>query len=120
MSSSGPEEYMNFLASRWADTVFVEFSRQQELMAVAVVDRLVDAWSSVYTFYAPEFPERSLGALAVLWQTTEAKRQGKRWLYLGFWIEHCRKMAYKSQYRPLQALIGGKWLRYEKGEMIGG
>jgi len=31
------------------------------------------------------------------------------WLYLGYWIEASRKMAYKAAFQPLQRLIDGTW-----------
>jgi arginine-tRNA-protein transferase len=31
------------------------------------------------------------------------------WLYLGYWIRDSRKMAYKSNFRPLEALRQGEW-----------
>jgi arginine-tRNA-protein transferase len=34
---------------------------------------------------------------------------GLDYLYLGYWIRGCRKMAYKSDYRPLELYVKGKW-----------
>lgn len=119
IADGGEEEFMGFLASSWADTIFVEFRLSGELMAVAVVDRFKDAWSAVYTFFDPTYAARSPGVMAVLWQIAEARRLGLDWLYLGFWIADCRKMAYKNQYRPLEAYLDGQWRLFEKGENIG-
>lgn len=118
MASSSREEYVQFLTAGWVHTSFVEFRLGDELLALAVVDYLEDALSAVYTFFDPDHAKRSLGVNAVLWQIGEARRLGLSWLYLGFWIEECRKMAYKNRYRPLQALIGGRWRELEKGEKI--
>jgi len=118
MADSNPEDYIGFLGSYWADTWFVEFKSNQELLAVAVVDRLDCGLSAVYTFFDPGHSTRGLGTFAVLWQIEEAKRLGLEWLYLGYWIESSPKMSYKQQFRPLDVLIGGKWSRYEKGEKI--
>ena len=30
-------------------------------------------------------------------------------LYLGYWIQESRKMAYKSSFKPLQMLVDGSW-----------
>jgi len=118
MADSSPEDYMGFLGSRWADTRFVEFRLGEKLLAVAVVDRLDDGLSAVYTFFDPGQAARGLGTQAVLWQVGEARRLGLDWVYLGFWIGDCRKMLYKDRFRPLQALVGGQWLEYQKGEKI--
>ena len=118
MKDSSPQDYIGFLGSAWADTAFVEFRLHEELLAVAVVDRLVSGLSAVYTFFDPAYEERGLGTLAVLWQIGEAKRLGLDWLYLGFWIGACGKMSYKTNFRPLEALINDHWLSFEKGEKI--
>jgi arginine-tRNA-protein transferase len=118
MEGSGREEYMQFLGSAWANTAFVEFRLGAELLAVAAVDRLSDGLSAVYTFFDPEQGPRGLGVYAVLWQVEEARALGLDWLYLGYWIEACRKMTYKSRYRPLEAWIAGQWRLFEKGGKI--
>ena len=111
--------YEEFLQADWVNGRLVEFRREEQLLAVAVVDYLVDGLSAVYTFYDIDAADaRSLGVYAVLWQIEEARRLGMAWLYLGFWIEHCRKMTYKNGYRPIDALLDGEWRRFEKGEKI--
>jgi leucyl-tRNA---protein transferase len=32
------------------------------------------------------------------------------YVYLGYWIKNCRKMAYKNQYQPLEMLIDQNWV----------
>lgn len=119
MADSSREDYIGFLGSSWADTHFVEFRRSDKrLLAVAVVDKLKAGLSAVYTFFDPDEERRGLGTLAVLWQVAEARRLGLDWVYLGFWVEGCRKMSYKEHFRPLDAWLGGHWLIHEKGEKI--
>ncbi|MBL6986794.1 MAG: arginyltransferase [Methylobacter sp.] len=109
MANTSPDEYINFLGSSWCNTQFIEFFCADELAAVAIVDRLDDALSAVYTFFDPNFSSSSLGVYAVLWQIQYAQNQGLEWLYLGFWIANCRKMNYKDQYHPLQGFIDSEW-----------
>jgi arginyl-tRNA--protein-N-Asp/Glu arginylyltransferase len=116
MTESTPEDYLRFVAAAWGETAFYEFRRDEALLAVAVVDHLADGLSAVYTFYDPDVTGRSLGTYAVLWQVLEAERLGLRWVYLGFWISACRKMAYKDRFRPLQAFDGDRWVTMDKGE----
>ena len=118
MADSSPQDYIGFLGSSWADTWFVEFRLEEQLVSVAIVDRLVQGMSAVYTFFDPAFSIRGLGTLAVLWQIEESKRLGLDWLYLGYWIGACKKMNYKDNFRPLEAMIGNCWKRFEKGEKI--
>ncbi len=104
-----PGEYLDFLASRWCNTWFVEFYIADQLAAVAVVDVLDHALSAVYTFFDPAFNQYSLGTYAVLWQIEQAKQLQLDYVYLGFWIKDCRKMRYKIQFQPLFGLIDQQW-----------
>lgn len=115
MAESTPEEYIQFVGSEWGDTGLYEFLAGDELLAVAVIDHLDDGLSAVYTFYDPEQRRRSLGTYAVLWQIGEARRRGLPWVYLGFWIAECRKMAYKNSFRPFEGLADGAWTRLGEG-----
>jgi leucyl-tRNA---protein transferase len=110
MANASPDEYLNFLGSNWCDTRFVEFSINNELAGVAVIDQFEQASSAVYTFFEPKFSSYSLGVYAILWQIEQACLQQKEFLYLGFWIKACKKMAYKSDYQPLQLLIDNLWI----------
>jgi arginine-tRNA-protein transferase len=112
MAESSPDDYFNFLSSSWCDTVFVEFLINEQLVGIAVIDQLNNALSAVYTFFDPEFSDYSLGVYAVLWQIDYAKRQQKDFVYLGFWIKACQKMAYKSNYQPLQIFRNRQWQNY--------
>jgi len=31
-------------------------------------------------------------------------------VYLGYWVEESRKMAYKAKFRPSEVLRGGQWI----------
>lgn len=109
MCESGPEEYIQFLRSDWAGTCFYEFTLDSRVVAVAVVDHLDDALSAVYTFFEPRLAKRSLGSYAILREIEETRQLGLPFLYLGYWIEACVKMAYKSNYGPLEGHIEGHW-----------
>jgi len=109
MADSTEDDYINFLASDWCNTLFVEFSFDGELVGVAIIDLLDNALSAVYTFFEPKFSSRSLGVYAVLWQIEHAKSLGLDWLYLGYWISDCQKMSYKTNYQPLQGLVDSQW-----------
>ncbi len=111
MEATNPGAYMSFLTALWCETSFYEFRLDGELLAVAVVDQLDDGLSSVYTFFSPRHAERSLGRFAVLKQIEWARGAGLPWVYLGYWIDDCRKMSYKREYEPLEYFRDGTWLR---------
>lgn len=119
MGDATPEDYWRFLGHPlWEDTRFIEFREADRLLSVAVVDGLDDGFSSVYTFFDPDESRRSLGTGAILWQIEEVKRRGGAWVYLGFWVADCRKMAYKSGFRPLELLTDKGWAGLEKAESV--
>ena len=109
MLAEDAERYLAYFASAFSATQAYELRESERLVAVMVVDQLLDALSAVYTYFEPELGARSLGTYAVLWQIAEAQRQGLRWIYLGYLIEETRKMAYKAAFRPQQRLIDGAW-----------
>ncbi len=76
---------------------------------MAVADLLPDGLSAMYTFFDPQAQARGLGVYAVLWEIEETRRLGRPYLYLGYWIRECAKMAYKRDYHPLEALRDGRW-----------
>ncbi len=114
MDDHGAAEFDQFLISAWGQGRFLEIRAHRPhgtgpLLAVAVTDVVADALSAVYTFYDPDAVERGLGTFAILQQIAWAQRDGKRHLYLGYWIDGHRKMAYKRRYRPLESFDGHGW-----------
>lgn len=110
MNDADPQKYLGFLASRQVDSRFFEMRAAGRLLGVAVADVLPDGLSAVYTFFDPDVPQRGLGVFAVLWEIAETARRGLDFLYLGYWIAEAAKMSYKTNYRPLEALMGGHWI----------
>jgi len=104
------EQFQSFLSAEWNVTRFFGLYEANRLIGVAVADQLEDGLSAIYTFYDPETSERSLGTFAVLWQVEKARQLGLPYLYLGYWIKQCQKMAYKTQYRPLELYVNGNWV----------
>lgn len=110
MDDPDPQKYRHFLLGSQVDTAFFEMRVDQKLLGVAVVDHLPDAISAVYTFFEPDESARGLGVYALLWEIEYARRTGRNWIYLGYWIKDSPKMAYKTNYRPLEAYRHGRWI----------
>lgn len=85
------------------------------LVACALTDVLSDGLSMVYSFYdADHSIQRSLGTLMVLDHVMRAKRLGLPYLYLGYWVEGSRKMAYKARFGPQEHLGPSGWARFSE------
>lgn len=106
------------------DTVLIEYRRrgpdtfingkgQGPLIATALTDILSDGLSMVYSFFDPEMQDRSLGTFMILDHLERARRQGLPYLYLGYWIEGSKKMAYKARFKPQERLGLYGWHRVE-------
>lgn len=109
MDHDDRDQYAHFLLQSNVNTYLVEFREAGELRMISVIDHVEDGLSAVYTFFDPDLPQRSFGVYNVLWQIEMARSLDLPYLYLGYWIEHSRKMAYKSHYQPLQGLIDADW-----------
>lgn len=84
------------------------------LVATALTDVLADGLSMVYSFFDPRFTERSLGTYMILDHIQRARRLGLPYVYLGYWVEGSRKMAYKAAYLPQERLGLNGWVRVER------
>jgi leucyl-tRNA---protein transferase len=109
MAEHTEQDYRNFLLCTWSETWLIEMRAGDELLAVGVLDELDHGWSCVYTFFAPHAAARSLGTLAVLTAIEHARVTQRPWVYLGYWIADCDKMAYKDQFYPQQRLLERQW-----------
>ena len=103
------EQFESFLNSVWECTRYFRFYDTERLVAVAVADSLDDGLSAIYTFFDPSMVKRSLGVYAILWEIDQARELDLDYVYLGYWIQNCQKMAYKSNYRPLQVYLNNSW-----------
>lgn len=110
MDEDDPAQYTQFLLHSQVRSSLVEFhDHTGVLRMVAIIDRLDQGLSAVYTFYDPDYPG-SLGTYAILWQIEYCRQHRQPWLYLGYWIAESRKMAYKTRFRPHQILQDGHWI----------
>lgn len=93
-----------------ADTSLFEMrDTTGRLIGCMLIDRLADGFSAVYSFYDPRQPRRSLGTFLIMSLIRQAVAEGLAFVYLGYWIAHSRKMAYKAKFRPLEALGTDGW-----------
>ena len=84
-----------------------------ELVACVLIDILADGLSMVYSFYDPVDEARSLGTYVILDHIEKSGRFGLPYLYLGYWVEGSRKMAYKARFMPQDRLGMLNWQKAE-------
>ncbi len=84
------------------------------LLGVCLTDVLADGLSMVYSFYEPDEDTRSLGTYMILDHIERARRLGLPYLYLGYWVEGSKKMAYKGRFMPQERLMPHAWVRVEE------
>jgi arginine-tRNA-protein transferase len=80
-----------------------------QLIACVLVDRLIDGFSLVYSFFAPERVKDSLGAYIILDHIERARAENLPFVYLGYWVQGSPKMDYKAHYKPLEVLEPEGW-----------
>lgn len=102
--------YADMIESGVHGTMLVEFrDAGGRLVGVSLTDRIGSGLSGVYKFFEPEEERRSLGTFIILWHVGRCAELGLPYVYLGYWIRDCRKMAYKVRFAPLEALDGADW-----------
>ena len=116
MDDDDVAQYIEFLVNTQVTSFMVEFREagskgvNNALRMVSIIDQLNDGLSAVYTFYEP-LPRQNFGTYNVLWQIKRAQTLGLNHVYLGYWIETCRKMSYKTRFKPCELLKDTQWIR---------
>jgi len=113
-------DYVSMVEDTTVRTELVEYRAKATddaagtLSAVALTDVLTDGLSMVYTFFDVTQLDRSLGTYLILDHIREAQRRGLPYVYLGYWIDGCRKMSYKARFKPLEVLAKEGWLPFDR------
>lgn len=109
MDRDNESQYRQFLLLSGVKTMMLEFREGETLRMVSMIDGVENGLSSVYTFYDPGLPKNGLGTYNILWQIQLCRQLGLPYLYLGYWIQESRKMAYKINFQPLEGLVDENW-----------
>ncbi len=120
MAGMGFADYAMMVADTPADTRIAEYRHPDDgrLIAAALIDRLSDGASLVYSFFDPDESKRSLGAFMILDQIARMRAEGASYVYLGYWVPGSPKMGYKARFQPLEVLRRGGWRRLPPGETV--
>lgn len=122
MSDMDEDDFSAMVEETTVDTIIFEYWKKsdptdetqeplarQKLVGTSVTDMIDDGLSMVYSFFDPSESARSLGSYMILDHVKKAREMGLPYVYLGYWIDDCRKMAYKAKYQPLEALTMDGW-----------
>jgi arginine-tRNA-protein transferase len=116
MEAMSFRDYRVLIENSSARTVLIEFRDQAaRLVAGCLVDIGERGLSAVYSFFDTDQPARSLGTYIVVKLAEWTHASGRPHLYLGYWIEECRKMAYKIRFRPIEGLGPDGWRELATG-----
>ncbi|NVJ65515.1 MAG: arginyltransferase [Gammaproteobacteria bacterium] len=109
------QQYDEFLFSEWCDTLLLKAKDPDgNLVAVMALDILDDGLSAVYSFFDLESRYKSLGVYLILKTIELCQRQKMPYCYLGYYIQNCGKMSYKSHYQPAEVFVNNRWQPFDK------
>ena len=106
-SETTPEHYyQSFVTGHNEFGYEILYFDDERLIGVDLIDILEDGISSIYFYYDPDYSQFSLGKLSLYNQIKFAQRSKKKWIYLGYYVEECPSLSYKSEYKPYVTLEG--------------
>ncbi|MBU2977061.1 arginyltransferase [Alteromonas sp. C1M14] len=114
MYPASVEQYKGLIECAWKPPIFIEAYLDNELVAVAITDHIEQeggerAFSALYTFFAPELAHASMGTWMILQQITHGQAKNYDFLYLGYQVDACQKMNYKTKFLPHERFLQNKW-----------
>jgi arginine-tRNA-protein transferase len=123
MSDMTVLDYAMMVEDTHVDTKIIEYRRRGpdslitgsgvgDLIGVALTDRMSDGLSMVYSYFDPDLEDRSLGTFMILDHIRRVQISGLPHVYLGYWVDGSRKMAYKVRFQPQEHLGPRGWERF--------
>jgi arginine-tRNA-protein transferase len=107
--------YQEFLVASCCESFELRYYSGSDLLGIAVTDRGEDSLSAVYCYYDPAHAALGIGTYSILTQIELCRAWNLRWLYLGLYIAESDRMRYKARFFPHERLLGGRWVRFDRG-----
>lgn len=106
-----PEDFRETFFQPSVPAFVTEYRIGGRLAGLGFCDEGADGLSSVYFVFHSDFADRSLGTYSVLRECALAADRGRRWYYLGYWVDGNATMAYKGRFQPRQVMDWetGEW-----------
>lgn len=113
------EAFVTFLYESPVNTIEYQYRDETgRLVGVGICDVCDQSLSSVYFYYDPAESRRSLGTFSALSEIADCIDRGIPHYYLGYWVDGCAAMGYKSSYRPNQILCpDGIWREHSAASL---
>lgn len=112
----GPKDPAEYAESFTENPLPVEewcYRLNGRLVGVGYVDVVPAGLSAIYFFHDPDEHKRSLGTFNVLSILRSAAARGMPHVYLGYYVEGYRSLAYKARFRPNEVVNAeGRWTPY--------
>ena len=104
------DEYQAMVEDSAVTTEVIEYRNGDgNLAAGCLVDVMEDGLSLIYSYFDPARAPLSTGSAIILSLIEHSRANGEEFVYLGYWIEDSKTMAYKKRFSPLQALTPSGW-----------
>jgi arginine-tRNA-protein transferase len=105
------ETFESFLYDSPVETLeFAYRDAAGRLIGVGLCDVCTKSLSSVYFYFDPDEARRAIGTYSAIIEIETAMEMGIPHYYLGYWIQACAAMEYKSNFRPFELLqANGTW-----------
>ncbi len=98
--------YMSFVHGHADFGYEVQYYIDNVLVGIDLIDILPSGISSIYFYYDPDYAKYSLGTFSMLQQIQIAKGNHLKWIYMGYYVQGCQSLEYKSRYKPYHILQG--------------
>ena len=113
-------DYADMVEQTPVNTQLIEYREPRQgfapgrLVGACLTDRKGDGLSMIYSFYDADHASRpSLGSYIIMDHILRARASGLPYVYLGYWVQGSKRMAYKARYRPVEKLGSDGWARFD-------
>jgi len=86
MCDEDPDKYIGFIDSYFSRSKFLCLRLEGKLIGISVLDQFEGGLSAVYTFFDPDYSNRSLGTYAILYMIKLCRLRDIPFVYLGYWM----------------------------------
>lgn len=126
MNGMAEDEFADMIEQSPVDSYVIEYREPSvngvpgTLVGACLTDRQADGLSMIYSFFEPNGPRKGLGTYIILDHIKRAASLDLPYVYLGYWVEDSPRMAYKTNFRPMERLGPKGWSRFDapEGEFV--